>query len=293
MPVLLVLCSLDAQFNKVLLLMKGRTAYYGKQRDMVDYFTGLGLQLPEFTVTAVEQGGSVVGLLTLVNITTWKALPLRAQRVLELAALRLGHALDLRAAVQSVRQTLEGGLLGLGVALEARDLETKGHTERVVQLCSALGRALGLEANLIDELRQGAYLHDIGKLSIPDQILLKPGPLTADEWKIMQLHAATGAAIAAHIPNLSAGALAVIHSHHERWDGTGYPATLAGEEIPFLARIFTVCDVYDALTSERPYKRAWTVEETRTELLSQAGRQFDPPIVMAFLQMALEMSEQN
>ncbi|MBB5295349.1 HD domain-containing protein [Deinococcus metallilatus] len=235
-------------------------------------------------VAPVEISGQPLGLLGMGQLTGHKALPVRAQHVLELAALRLAHALELREKTQALRRTLEGGLLGLGVALEVRDLESYGHTQRVVDASVRLGRALGLDPLALDELRQGAYLHDIGKLSIPDRILLKPGPLDPDEWRIMQGHAAAGASIAAHIPQLSPGALDVIRSHHERWDGTGYPSRLAGEEIPLLARIFTVCDVYDALTSERPYKAAWTPEEARAEIAAQAGRQFDPRVVRAFLE---------
>ncbi|GAA5513929.1 hypothetical protein Dcar01_02678 [Deinococcus carri] len=236
-------------------------------------------------VAPVEISGQPLGLLWMGQLTGHKALPVRAQHVLELAALRLAHALELREKTQALRRTLEGGLLGLGVALEARDLESYGHTQRVVDASVRLGRALGLDPLALDELRQGAYLHDIGKLSIPDRILLKPGRLEPDEWHIMQGHAAAGASIAAHIPQLSPRALDVIRSHHERWDGTGYPSRLAGEEIPLAARIFTVCDVYDALTSERPYKAAWTPEEARAEIAAQAGRQFDPQVVRAFLEV--------
>lgn len=234
-------------------------------------------------VTPVDQGGQVIGLFTLLNVSSWKAVPLHTQRTIELAALRLGHALDLRQAVEGIRRTLEGGLLGLGVALEARDLETRGHTERVVRLSTALGVALGLNATDLNALRQGAYLHDIGKLSIPDQILLKPGKLSPEEWAVMRSHAEIGAEIAGHIPDLSVGTLAVIRHHHERWDGRGYPLGLAGEGISPLARIFAVCDVYDALTSVRPYKPAWTREEARVEIAEQSGRQFDPRVVEAFL----------
>lgn len=183
-----------------------------------------------------------------------------------------------------LQATLEGGLLGLGLALEARDLETSGHTQRVVTLSLELARALGLPQQALDELRQGAALHDLGKLTIPDAILLKPGPLTPAEWAVMQSHVTNGHGIAARIPALAKAALAVIRHHHERWDGTGYPDRLAGEAIPLLARIFTICDVYDALTSDRPYKKAWTPQAALEELRAQRGRQFDAAIVDAFLE---------
>ncbi|MFC4640259.1 HD domain-containing phosphohydrolase [Deinococcus hohokamensis] len=190
---------------------------------------------------------------------------------------------DLEALNISLQATLEGGLLGLGIALEARDLETSGHTRRVLAHSMQLGEALNLDPETLTELKHGASLHDLGKLTIPDAILLKPGRLNAAEWAIMQTHAQNGHDIAARIPTLPRGALDVIRHHHERWDGTGYPDRLAGVEIPLLARIFAVCDVYDALTSERPYKPAWTHQAAVKELIAQRGRQFDPRIVDTFL----------
>jgi len=183
----------------------------------------------------------------------------------------------------SLQATLEGGLLGLGIALEARDLETSGHTVRVMQRSMQLGQALGLDAVQLTELKHGASLHDLGKLTIPDTVLLKPGRLTAEEWAIMQTHAHNGFQIASRIPTLSRAAMDVIRHHHERWDGTGYPDQLSGTVIPLLARIFAVCDVYDALTSKRPYKAAWTHEAALSELGEQSARQFDPEIVAVFL----------
>jgi len=187
----------------------------------------------------------------------------------------------------SLQATLEGGLLGLGIALEARDLETSGHTLRVMQLSMQLGQALDLDAVKLTELKHGASLHDLGKLTIPDTVLLKPGRLTPQEWTIMQTHAHNGYEIASRIPTLARAALDVIRHHHERWDGTGYPDRLAASAIPLLARIFAVCDVYDALTSERPYKHAWTHEAALNELRAQSARQFDPQVVAAFLTLVV------
>ena len=182
-------------------------------------------------------------------------------------------------------RTLEHSLLVLGMALEARHLETAGHTQRVVRLAETLGRALGLSGKRLDSLRQGAYLHDLGKLCVPDAILLKPGPLTAEEWAIVREHAQQGFAMAAHIPGVDPDALAIIHHHHERWDGTGYPAGLAGTAIPLPARLFAICDVYDALTSARPYKPAWSPLQSEHELWRQSGRHFDPDLVTTFLSL--------
>ncbi|UBV44468.1 HD domain-containing protein (plasmid) [Deinococcus taeanensis] len=190
---------------------------------------------------------------------------------------------DLEALNLSLRATLDGGLLGLGIALEARDLETSGHTVRVIHYSRRLGEALGLSDEQLTELKHGASLHDLGKLTIPDGVLLKPGRLDATEWAIMQTHALKGYEIATRIPTLPCAALAVIRSHHERWDGTGYPDRLSGEAIPLLARIFAVCDVFDALLSDRPYKQAWTQEAALHELRQQRGRHFDPRVVDAFV----------
>ncbi len=191
------------------------------------------------------------------------------------------------AALKTYRQshtqkTLEGSFLALGLALEMRDLETAGHTERVVSFATRLGEAFGLNALQLEALRQGAYLHDLGKLGVPDAILLKPGKLDPDEWIIMKTHVERGFHLAAQIPGLSQGALNVIRYHHERWDGTGYPQGLKAEAIPLEARFFAVCDVYDALVSERPYKRPWTQAEALAQLRMDSGKHFDPVVVDDF-----------
>ncbi|MFC3834256.1 HD domain-containing phosphohydrolase [Deinococcus rufus] len=204
-------------------------------------------------------------------------------RVAEEFGLWAAAILSASARIRQAQSAQDAALLTLGVALEARDMETQGHTQRVIDLSAALGAALQLDAAELQLLRQGAALHDLGKLMIPDGILLKAGPLTPEERAAMQTHAAHGAALAAQLPELSPGVLEIIHSHHERWDGRGYPCGLRGEDIPLLARIFSVCDVYDALTSDRPYKRAWSAEDARCEIAAQAGAQFDPAVVAAFL----------
>lgn len=179
----------------------------------------------------------------------------------------------------------EGALRALGLALEYRDVETAGHTDRVVQMSAELGRAMGLDADALRDLRWGAYLHDVGKIATPDDVLLKRGPLSADEREVMNGHALVGREFAERLGFLPPEVLDVVEHHHERWDGRGYPAALAGRRIPLAARIFAVCDVYDALTSERPYKRAWTHEQATAELAAQSGAQFDPEAVAAFLRL--------
>ncbi|WP_407571792.1 HD domain-containing phosphohydrolase [Deinococcus altitudinis] len=236
-------------------------------------------------VTPVFSQGQVVATLVLRSVNRWQTITPHLRKVVELTALRLEHALELRRAVGEIRSTLEAGLLTLGIALEARDFETQGHTTRAAGMAEQLGERLGLSVHELGHLRQGAFLHDLGKLCVPDEILRKPGRLTPEEWTTMQSHVEQGYDLATRIPGLPQDLLNVIRSHHERWDGTGYPDRLAGTDIPLSARIFAVCDVYDALISDRPYKAAWSHEAAVTEIERESGRHFDPAVVLAFLDL--------
>lgn len=168
--------------------------------------------------------------------------------------------------------------------LEYRDRETEGHSRRLVELSTQLGQALGLSEEEIANLRRGALLHDIGKLAIPDQILLKPATLDESEREIIQNHPLIAKQMLAEISFLQP-AISVAYSHHEQWDGQGYPERLKEKEIPLLARIFAVVDSWDALYSDRPYRQAWPVEEIRTYFKENAGIKFDPQIVEVFLRI--------
>lgn len=245
----------------------------------------LTVGLKSCLVVPVRDRGEVVGLFWMSTFSAWRSITPRMRRAVQAVALRLGHVLERERGLQELRDTLEGGMLGLGVALEARDMETAGHTQRVTEMAMALGRSLGLRDEALAGLRQGAYLHDIGKLAVPDAVLLKPGRLSQEEWEVMKTHSVKGASIASRIPKLSVGALAVVRHHHERWDGGGYPARLSGTAIPLTARIFAVCDVFDALTSDRPYKRAWRRAEALAEIEAQSGKQFDPQAVRGFVEL--------
>lgn len=179
----------------------------------------------------------------------------------------------------------------LAIAAEYRDDETYQHTERVGHVAARLALGLGLPAGQVTLLRQAAPLHDVGKLAIPDSILLKPGRLTDEELDVMKTHAELGARL------LSSGSSPVLQmaaviaaTHHERWDGGGYPKGLVGEAIPLVGRIVAIADVFDALTHDRPYKRAWPVERAIAEIGSGAGSQFDPRVVTAFLALRDELS---
>jgi putative nucleotidyltransferase with HDIG domain len=172
-------------------------------------------------------------------------------------------------------------LKALTAALEARDQETHGHSERVVNYSLRLGRELGLDAEQMRSLEFGALLHDIGKIGVPDSILHKPGALTEEEWREMRLHPLHGQRILQGIEFLE-GAARVVAQHHERWDGSGYPLGLRGTQIDLNARIFAVADAFDAVTSDRVYREARSYEAAAAELKDWAGRQFDPEVVATF-----------
>jgi response regulator RpfG family c-di-GMP phosphodiesterase len=173
-------------------------------------------------------------------------------------------------------------LEGWARALELRDKETEGHAQRVTEMTLALARALGVGEDDIVHIERGALLHDIGKMGIADSILLKPGPLTDEEWQIMRRHPGYAYDMLSPITYLEP-ALAIPYCHHEKWDGTGYPRGLKGEAIPFAARIFAVVDVWDALRADRPYRKGWPEEQVRAHLLAASGTHFDPQIIEVFL----------
>jgi HD-GYP domain-containing protein (c-di-GMP phosphodiesterase class II) len=173
---------------------------------------------------------------------------------------------------------------GWSQALELRDKETEGHARRVTELTVQLAQFVGVPTTELEHVRRGTLLHDIGKMGIPDAILLKPGKLTEAEWVIMRRHPVLAYELLSSIAYLRP-ALDIPHYHHEKWDGSGYPDGLKGEQIPLYARIFAVVDVYDALTNDRPYRPAWTTAQAIDYLRSESGKHFDPAIVEAFLNM--------
>lgn len=175
-------------------------------------------------------------------------------------------------------------LEGWSKALDLRDKETEGHTQRVVDITIKIAQALGIPEEKLTRIRRGALLHDIGKMGIPDSILLKPGPLTNDEWKIMRCHPQYAHDLIYPITHLRP-ALDIPYFHHERWDGSGYPRGLKGDKIPIAGRIFAIVDVWDAVTSDRPYRKAWTVKKALDHIQKQSGKHFDPQIVKIFLEL--------
>jgi putative nucleotidyltransferase with HDIG domain len=176
---------------------------------------------------------------------------------------------------------------GWSHAMDLRDKETEGHTLRVTDLTLRLARAMGASPAELVHIRRGALLHDIGKMGVPDRILLKPDKLTEEEWEIMRKHPTFALEMLELIHYLKP-ALNIPYSHHERWDGSGYPRGLAGREIPLEARIFAVVDVWDAVTSDRPYRPAWSKEKALNYIEEQSGKQFDPDVVYVFLRLSDE-----
>jgi CHASE2 domain-containing sensor protein len=196
-----------------------------------------------------------------------------------------------RARTAQLRETQLEIVRRLAQAAESRDEDTGLHIERMSRMCESLGRAVGMSETETEELRHASVLHDVGKIGIPDEILLKPGRLDDEEMEIMRRHTSIGASILAGSSSpLIQLAETIALTHHERWDGTGYPAGLAGEQIPRPGRIAAVCDVFDALLAKRPYKESWPLEKALAEMESLSGTHFDPTLIRAFLAIAPDLA---
>jgi putative nucleotidyltransferase with HDIG domain len=189
---------------------------------------------------------------------------------------------ELNQKIAELESSYDVTLEALGDALDLKDAETQGHSRRVTAYTVEIAAAMGLPKDVVRTLSRGAFLHDIGKMAIPDAILRKPGRLTPEEAEMMKEHSYLGYRILKKIPFLHDVA-EIVYAHQEHWDGNGYPRGLKGEEIPLGARIFSIADTLDAITSDRPYRKARTVEDARKEIVTWAGRQFDPEVVSVFL----------
>jgi response regulator RpfG family c-di-GMP phosphodiesterase len=189
---------------------------------------------------------------------------------------------QLQSAMRRIELTYDETLEALGAALDLRDTETAGHSERVRRYCLEMASAVGCSPEELKQISRGSYLHDIGKIGIPDSILLKEGKLTPEEMAVMQAHVRIGYDLVCRIAFL-APAAAIVLTHQERFDGTGYPQGLMGKEIPIGSRVFAVADTLDAMTSDRPYRRALPLATARGEIQRESGRQFDPEVVQVFL----------
>ena len=193
---------------------------------------------------------------------------------------------QLEAANLELQIAYEATLNGWVRALDLRDKETEGHTQRVTVLTDTLARSMGVDDDALIHVTRGALLHDIGKMAIPDGILLKPGQLTDDERKLIQKHPVYAYEMLSPIEFLRP-ALDIPYCHHEKWDGSGYPRGISGEDIPFSARIFPVIDVWDALTSDRPYRKSLPHDEVRQRIKADSGKHFDPQVVDAFFELGM------
>ncbi len=214
---------------------------------------------------------------------------------LETLAGQISIAIDSSEMVEGLQKTnidlriaYDATIEGWSRALDLRDNETEDHTRRVVEMTLKLAEAMGIKNEELIHIKRGALLHDIGKMGVPDHILHKPGPLTDDEWKIMRKHPQFAYEMLSPIGYLHR-ALDIPSCHHEKWDGSGYPRGLRGEQIPFAARLFAIVDVWDALRSDRPYRKAWPDDKVLDYLQTESGRHFDPKVVNTFLELLAEM----
>lgn len=254
--------------------------HYGRA---IQPYIGFGVRT--LLVIPVLQSGQVVKIIALSSYQQVRPLGEERLAIARSFVRRLENAIERVDNVREVESTREATLRALGLALEYRDFETKGHSERVVDLSLAMADELGFENHERQALRWGAYLHDIGKVGVPDSILLKPAALTEEEFAIIKKHTVLGYSLCRDIPFLPTDAIAVVRSHHERWDGSGYPDNLPKESIPLMARLFSLVDVYDALTNPRVYKHAWDTSQALQEIRRLSGRQFDPELTQVFLEM--------
>ena len=222
-------------------------------------------------------GGLFVLVITRISLQSLRQIALHEQELREINRELQQSNFEL---IQAYDSTIEGW----GHALDLRDQETEGHSRRVAGMARAIAREVGMEEENLVHLTRGALLHDIGKMAIPDKVLLKEGELTADERELMRKHPLRAYEMLSSIGYLKP-ALEIPYCHHERWDGSGYPRGLKGTEIPLAARIFAIADTWDALTSERRYRKPWSKEKTCEYIKSSAGNHFDPEVVKVFLGM--------
>lgn len=255
----------------------------------VRFYAGVPLVLEGHLVGALEVMDHVARTLAAEQVQGLQALARQTLALLELRRAipaRQALLLDMQRANVDLGAAYDATLESLARTLDLRDGEVEGHLERVAGITVRLAQALGVPDAGLVHIHRGALLHDIGKMPIPDSILLKPGALSDEEWAIMRRHPLNAFEMLSPIALLRP-ALDIPYSHHERWDGEGYPRQLKGEAIPLAARIFSVVDVWDALRSDRPYRKGWADDRVRDYIRKRAGADFDPTVVAAFLRLEL------
>lgn len=268
----------------------GRTVAMGVPLVQENYATA-AFALPEYVemglhsqvIIPLLDGSRVIGVFVVASFGRRVALSPVVVEWLQGLAMRVANAYAHVAVLQEVRRNREEALAIVGQMLELRDVETRGHTERVARLALEMAQRISSAPAFHQAVYWGALLHDVGKIALPDAVLLKDGPLGAQERRQVERHPTVGAEMLAHMSFLPEVTRQIVLYHHERWDGQGYPRGLRGRDIPLAARLFAVIDVYDALTSERRYKRPWAPIEAQQYLLYHAGSQFDPEMVALFL----------
>jgi putative nucleotidyltransferase with HDIG domain len=260
----------------------GRPLRLGDVRADRRYLKGLeGMRVRSELAVPLTAAGRVLGVLNLESQRPRRFSRLDEQ-VVATAGLHLAALLDSARTRQRLRKAMLDTVTALSAMVEAKDGYTEGHCQRIAEIAIALGIRLGLSEERLEQLSYAAVLHDIGKITVPDEILNKPGPLTPEEFEVMKSHTRAGRRILEGIELLRAVAR-IVEQHHERWDGRGYPDGLAGEAILLEARLIAVADAYDAMTSTRPYRQALPPAEALARVEAEAGRQFDPDVVAAFV----------
>ncbi|GAB4565783.1 MAG: hypothetical protein Fur0017_03470 [Anaerolineales bacterium] len=294
----------DINSSMLVLLEKSERDVIGKQaRDVFQDFPIPIKSYTQVTYARAEAEFKLEGKTVYYELTVWplynpqKELTGRiyishditALKELEYELRKLNSELENRVQTRTreLAEAYESMLEGLARALELRDKETEGHSRRVTEFALKIAQKMGIDGQALEDIRSGAILHDIGKISIPDDILHKQGKLTTEERIIVEQHPDTAFKLLSRIPFLNK-AIEIPYCHHEKWDGTGYPRKLKGEEIPLSARIFAIADVWDALSNDRPYNKAWTREQIINYFIEQSGKHFDPTITTLFLTMVEE-----
>jgi HD-GYP domain-containing protein (c-di-GMP phosphodiesterase class II) len=237
--------------------------------------------------------GEIIGVIEIFN---QQILDLGKSRVafLEIIATKIAKAIantglftDLFGPQTILPVTDQSNIEGLSHALNLQDKETEAHSQRAAKMTVLIAKSMGIHENRLERIQKGSLLHDIGKMGVPENIINKPGPLSDDEWEVVRRHPVYAYNLIKHNPYLQ-NSIDIPYCHHEKWDGTGYPQGLIGEQIPIAARIFAVTDVWDALRSNRPYRSAWTANQARNFILQQSGKHFDPQVVEKFFELALD-----